>query len=135
MWLMLQQNDPEDFVIATGQKTSVRDFVRMAFAEIGVTLKFKGQGVEEVGFVAASQHPEFALNPGMPVLAIDKAYYRPTEVELLIGDASKARQKLGWAPQHSLQDMIREMVAADLELFRRDKLLQDSGFSIKNQSE
>ncbi len=135
MWLMLQQPEPEDFVVATGKKTSVRDFVRMAFAEIGVTLEFKGSGVEEKGIVVDSKHADYQLQPGAEVLAIDTAYYRPTEVDLLIGDARKAQEKLGWTPKYSLQEMIREMVVADLELFRRDKLLQDAGFAIKKQAE
>ncbi|MCB0533702.1 MAG: GDP-mannose 4,6-dehydratase [Lewinellaceae bacterium] len=135
MWLILQQPEPEDFVVATGQKTSVRDFVRMAFAEVGVSLEFRGSGVEEKGIVTASQHAEFQLQPGTEVLAVDTAYYRPTEVDLLIGDARKAQEKLGWKPKYSLQEMIKEMVAADLELFRRDKLLHDAGFSIKKQAE
>lgn len=135
MWLILQQPEPEDFVVATGQKTSVRDFVRMAFAEVGISLEFRGSGVEEKGIVTASTHSEFRLPAGTEVLAIDTAYYRPTEVDLLIGDARKAQEKLGWKPKYSLQEMIKEMVAADLELFRRDKLLQEAGFSIKKQAE
>jgi len=135
MWLMLQQAEPEDFVVATGKKTSVREFVRMAFAEIGVALEFTGAGVQEKGIVAASKNPEFQLEPGTEVLAIDTAYHRPTEVDQLVGDARKAREKLGWTPKRTLADMIREMVAADLELFRRDKLLQDAGFSVRKQAE
>ncbi len=135
MWLMLQQEEAEDFVIATGTTTSVREFVRLAFAEIGVELEFKGQGDQEVALVQACRNPEFQLAKGTEVLAIDPKYYRPTEVELLLGDATKAREKLGWSPKHSLQDLVQEMVAADLDLFRRDKLLQESGFAVKKQQE
>ena len=135
MWLMLQHPVAEDFVIATGQTISVREFVRMAFAEIGVTLEFQGEGSLETGKVMTSQHPDFQLKAGQEVVAVDPRYYRPTEVDLLIGDASKAREKLGWSPKHSLQELVREMVAADLDLFRRDKLLHDSGFDIKKHYE
>ncbi|MBK6931265.1 MAG: GDP-mannose 4,6-dehydratase [Saprospirales bacterium] len=135
MWRMLQHPVAEDFVIATGQTTAVRDFVRMAFAEIGVTLEFRGHGAQEIGIVAASVHPAFNLKPGTEVVAVDPNYYRPTEVDLLIGDAGKAREKLGWAPRYSLRELVQEMVAADLELFRRDKVLHASGFDIKKQYE
>ncbi len=135
MWLMLQHPEPEDFVIATGQTIAVREFVQRAFAEIGVTLEFKGQGEQEVGVVAQCQNSGFQLKPGTEVVAVDPRYYRPTEVDLLIGDASKAREKLGWIPKHTLNDLVAEMVAADLDLFRRDKLLHDSGFDIKKQFE
>lgn len=135
MWRMLQHPVAEDFVIATGQTISVREFVQMAFAEIGVTLEFQGEGSRETGKVMASQHPDFQLKPGQEVVAVDPRYYRPTEVDLLIGDASKAREKLGWSPKYTLQELVREMVAADLDLFLRDKLLHDSGFDIKKHYE
>ncbi len=135
MWLMLQHPVAEDFVIATGQTTSVRDFVRMAFAEIGIALEFRGQGEQETGVVVACRRPEFQLKAGMEVVAIDPRYYRPTEVDLLVGDATKAREKLGWSPKHSLSALVGEMVAGDLDLFRRDKLLHESGFDIKKQYE
>jgi len=135
MWLMLQQPEAEDFVVATGITTSVRDFVRMSFAETGVTLEFRGQGDQEVGIVAACSNPEYPLPPGTEVVAVDPNYYRPTEVDLLIGDATKAREKLGWAPTRTLAEMVAEMVAADLDLFRRDKVLHESGFAIKKGSD
>ncbi|MBN8666774.1 MAG: GDP-mannose 4,6-dehydratase [Chitinophagales bacterium] len=135
MWRMLQQDKPEDFVIATGITTKVRDFIRMTFAELGVELEFKGAGEKEVGIVKSISHPEFAFKPGQEIIAIDPAYYRPTEVDLLIGDATKARTQLGWTPKYSLQDMVKEMVASDLEFFRKHKLLMDSGFHVLPQFE
>ncbi len=135
MWLMLQQDKPEDFVIATGITTKVRDFIRMTFAELGVELEFKGTGEKEVGIVKSISHPEFAFKPGQEIIAIDPAYYRPTEVDLLIGDATKARTQLGWTPKYSLQDMVKEMVASDLEFFRKHKLLMDAGFHVLPQFE
>ena len=119
MWLMLQQDKPEDFVIATGVKTSVREFTRMAFAEIGVELKFAGKGVDEKGIVVASRNPKFPVPAGKEVVIVDRGYFRPTEVDLLIGDASKAKEKLGWQPRYTLAEMVKEMVAADLTLDRR----------------
>lgn len=135
MWLMLQQPEPEDFVIATGITTSVREFVTLAFAEAGVQIRFEGKGNNEKGIVAAVKNKEVMLEEGREVVAIDTNYYRPTEVDLLVGDASKARLKLGWEPQYSLGDLIKEMVQADIEYFKREKLLRDSGFAVKNQYE
>jgi GDPmannose 4,6-dehydratase len=135
MYLMLQQPEPEDYVVATGITTSVREFVRMAFSEIGVELDFRGSGVDEVGLVASCSHPDFHLKPGTEVLGVDPRYYRPAEVDLLIGDASKAQQKLGWKPRYSLKDLVREMVASDLQLFRRDELLVSNGYDIKREFE
>jgi GDPmannose 4,6-dehydratase len=119
MWRILQQEVPEDFVIATGITTSVRDFVTKAFAEIGVTIVFEGNGVGEKGYVAAVDNDEFFLEPGKQVIAVDPAYFRPTEVDLLIGDATKAKQKLGWTPTTSLSTMVGEMVASDIALLKR----------------
>ncbi len=135
MWKILQQDQPEDWVIATGVTTSVRDFVRMSFEEIGVKLEFTGSGKEERGIVVASDHPEFHIPIGKEVVAVDPGYYRPTEVELLIGDASKAKQKLGWEPKYDLRAMCSEMVISDIELFKRDQLLKEAGFEIKNEYE
>jgi len=135
MWRILQQPQPEDYVIATGVTTPVREFVRMAFAEIGVELEFKGKDDKEVGIVVASNNPDFVVPPGKEVVAVDARYYRPTEVDLLIGDASKAQQKLGWKPHYSLPMLVKEMVDADVQLFRKERILKESGFHIKNQYE
>jgi GDPmannose 4,6-dehydratase len=135
MWLMLQQDKPEDFVIATGVTTEVRDFVRMAFAEVGVELEFKGEQENEVGIVKSCSNPAYQLVIGTEVVKVDPAYYRPTEVELLIGNPAKANQKLGWKPKYDLKGLVEEMVAADLDIFKKEKLLKDSGFKIKNQFE
>jgi GDPmannose 4,6-dehydratase len=135
MWRILQQPEPEDYVIATGVTTPVREFVRMAFAQIGVELEFKGKNDKEVGIVAASDNPDFVIPPGKEVVAVDARYYRPTEVDLLIGDASKAKQKLGWTPHYTLPMLVKEMVDADVQLFRKERVLKDSGFDIKNQYE
>jgi GDPmannose 4,6-dehydratase len=135
MWRILQQPQPEDYVIATGVTTPVREFVRMAFAQIGVELEFRGKEDKEVGIVTASNNPDFVLPPGKEVVAVDARYYRPTEVDLLIGDATKAQQKLGWIPHYTLPMLVKEMVDADVQLFRKERILKDSGFDIKNQYE
>ena len=114
MWRILQQDEPEDFVIATGVTTRVREFVKMAFAEVGVELAFTGEGVDEVGTVVSCKNPAYQLPAGKQVVAVDPAYFRPTEVDLLIGDATKAKTKLGWEPKHSLAQLVKEMVASDL---------------------
>jgi GDPmannose 4,6-dehydratase len=135
MWLILQQDKPEDFVIATGETNTVRDFIRLSFAEVGVELEFKGSGADEKGIVKSSSNKDFALAPGQEVVAVDPRYFRPTEVELLIGDPTKAQTLLGWKPEYDLASLVREMVAADLELFRREKLLKDAGYKVLNQFE
>lgn len=134
-WMILQQEKPEDFVIATGVTTSVRDFVKMSFREIGVELEFKGEGIDEVGIVVSSTNPDFLLEIGKEVVAVDPQYFRPTEVELLIGDPTKAKIKLGWQPKYDLSMLCSEMVQADIELFKREQLLKDAGFKIKNEFE
>ena len=133
MWLILQQDKPEDYVIATGVTTSVRDFIRIAFEKIGVELEFKGSGVEEVGLVRSSSG-EFNFQEGQELVKVDPRYFRPTEVDLLIGDATKARN-LGWAPKYTLDALITEMVEADLHAFRQEKLLIESGFDVTRQFE
>jgi GDPmannose 4,6-dehydratase len=133
MWLMMQQAKPDDYVIATGVTTSVRDFIKMAFERVGVELEFKGTGIHEHGVVLSSTD-EYAFSVGQEVVRIDPSYFRPTEVDLLIGDASKAR-KLGWKPNYSLQDLVTEMVEADLQSFKQQKMLIDSGFTITRQYE
>jgi GDPmannose 4,6-dehydratase len=135
MWLILQQDQPEDFVIATGVTTTVRDFVKMAFAELGILLAFKGKDDNEYAEVVSCDNPLFQVPLGKKVVAVDPKYYRPTEVDLLIGDSSKAREKLGWTPKYDLAALVKEMVQADVELFRREKILKESGFEIKNQYE
>ena len=123
MWLMLQQETPEDFVIATGTTTSVRDFVRMAFAEAGIELEFKGEGLEEIGIVTACNNPDYQLEIGKTVVAVDPRYFRPTEVDLLLGDATKARQKLGWKPKYDLPALVKDMMTSDLAIFEEEKYL------------
>ncbi len=130
MWRMLQHPSPEDFVIATGKKTSVRDFCKMAFAAAGIQVDFKGQGGNETAVVEKIEGNNAVVKPGQVVVQIDPRYYRPTEVELLIGDASKARTKLGWEPRHTLQELVEEMVKADLKLFGKDVLLKEEGYKI-----
>ena len=125
MWRMLQQEEPEDFVLATGVTTTIREFTERAFAEVGITLEWSGNGVDEKGRDAKS---------GNILVSIDHAYFRPTEVDLLIGDASKAREKLGWQPTCNLQQMIEEMIKADLEETRKDQLLQSGGFQTNGGS-
>lgn len=135
MWLMLQQETPDDYVIATGVTTSVRDFVKMAFLEIGVSLKFKGEGIEEIAVVDSCSNPDFQLPEGMVVVKIDSDYHRPTEVDLLIGDASKCREKLNWSPKYSLGDLVKEMMEADLKLFQKEKYLRDGGHDTLDYNE
>jgi GDPmannose 4,6-dehydratase len=135
MYLMLQQEQPEDYVVATGVTTTVREFVKKSFAEAGIEVAFSGKDEKEKGIVVKSTNPAYPVETGKEVVVIDPRYYRPTEVDLLIGDASKAQKQLGWKPKYNLDMLVKEMVAADLELFKREKLLQDSGYSIKNQFE
>ncbi|HEY6082282.1 MAG TPA: GDP-mannose 4,6-dehydratase [Chitinophagaceae bacterium] len=119
MWLMLQQEKPEDYVIATGQTTTVRDFVKMAFAELGIQVSFKGRGREEKGYVVKCTQAAYQLPEGKEIVSIDERYFRPTEVDLLIGDAAKAKKQLGWTPKYDLPALVREMVQADVKLFAR----------------
>ena len=133
MWLILQQEKAEDFAIATGVTTSVRDFVKIAFEEIGVELAFKGEGIEERAFVVACKNPKYSLEIGKEVLAVDPRYFRPTEVDLLIGDPTKSKTILGWKPKYDLKALVKEMVQCDLDLFRKDQVLKAAGFEVKNQ--
>ncbi len=135
MWLILQQEKAEDFVIATGVTTTVRDFVKLAFEEIGIGLEFKGKDDQEYAEIISCTNPDYQVEIGRKVVSVDSKYFRPTEVDLLIGDASKAYQKLGWKPKYNLAALVKEMVQADVDLFRREKILRESGFSIKNQFE
>ena len=130
-WLMLQQTEAEDFVIATGKQVSVREFITRSAAQLGVTLRFEGQGIHEVGMVQAITGDKApALAVGQVVVKIDPRYFRPTEVETLLGDATKARQKLGWVPEITLDQMIEEMVAHDLDQARRHALLKHHGYEV-----
>ncbi|MDR1022780.1 MAG: GDP-mannose 4,6-dehydratase [Prevotellaceae bacterium] len=135
MWLMLQQEKPEDYVIATGVTTPVRDFIRMAFAELGVELEFEGKGVNEVAKVKSCCSSEYQLEKGRVVLRVNPKYYRPTEVDLLIGDPGKAKKQLGWQPQYDLPALVKDMMASDVALFKRDKYLLQGGHKILNQHE
>ena len=135
MYLILQQDEPEDFVIATGITTPVREFVRLSFAEVGIVIEFKGIGVDEKGYVVSCSNTAYQLETGKEVVNVDSKYFRPTEVELLIGDPSKCKQKLGWHPKYDLKGLVKEMIAADLQLFEREKLLKNFGYTIKNQFE
>lgn len=135
MYLILQQETPTDYVIATGVTTRVREFVRMAFAEVGITIEFKGEGVDEKGYVVSCDSPDFQVEIGKEVVAVDPKYFRPTEVELLIGDPTKSKTVLGWTPKYDLKMLVEDMMTADVNHFRKEKLLKESGYTIKNQFE
>ncbi len=130
MWLMLQQESPEDFVIATGKSTSVRSFIQKAFNQVGLQIEFEGSGINEVGILQNSIEGS-DLTPGSELVAVDSNYFRPTEVDLLIGDASKAREKLGWQPKYDVDALIEQMVEHDLALFKKEKHLKHAGFTVK----
>jgi GDPmannose 4,6-dehydratase len=127
-WLMLQQDHPEDFVIATGVQYSVRQFVEFAAAELGISLRFAGEGVDEVGIVDSVSGSQAKVKPGDVIVRVDPRYFRPTEVETLLGDPTKAREKLGWTPTTSLHELVKEMVLADYSSARRDALVKLAGF-------
>lgn len=135
MWLMLQQDTPDDYVIATGITTSVREFVEMAFSELGISLKFLGEGEKEVGVVDSCSNAEFQLAQGEVVVRVDPDYHRPTEVDLLIGDANKCREKLSWSPRYTLEELVQEMMEADLRLFQKEKFLRDGGYDTLDYNE
>jgi GDPmannose 4,6-dehydratase len=135
MWRILQHDTPEDFVLATGETTEIREFIRMAFKEVGIEIEFTGEGVDEKGSVVACHNPAYQLPIGQEILAIDPRYFRPTEVDLLIGDATKARTKLGWVPKYNVQMLCAEMVEKDLELFQKEQYLKEAGFEILSQYE
>ena len=135
MWLMLQQDTPDDYVIATGVTTTVRDFVKLAFAEVGVELEFKGEGVDEIGVIKKSNNPDYQLEEGKVVVKVDPAYFRPTEVELLIGDPTKAKTKLGWEPEYDLPALVKDMMESDIEIMKREKYLKDGGHRVMNYFE
>ncbi len=135
MWLMLQQDKPDDYVVATGVTTAVREFVRMAFAEVGIEIEFKGSGIKETGIVKRCSKPEYQIKPGTEIVKVDENYFRPTEVDLLIGDATKAKENLGWTPSYTLSQLVGEMVASDIDAFKREKHLITGGFAIKGSIE
>jgi GDPmannose 4,6-dehydratase len=143
MWLILQQETAEDFVIATGVTTTVRDFVRMAFAELGIEIEFSGKGEQEKGVIIDIDEERLAqlnidkslIKFGQTVVKVDPAYYRPTEVDLLIGDPTKANTKLGWTPKYDLQMLVTDMVQSDLHLMRKEEYLKQGGFETLNYFE
>ena len=135
MYLILQQEKPEDFVIATGVTTRVREFVRMAFVEVGITIEFKGEGVDEKGYITACTNDEYKVEIGKEVVAVDPRYFRPTEVELLIGDPTKSQTQLGWKPKYDLLALVQDMMQADIKLVKKDKYLQDGNFKTLNYFE
>ncbi len=135
MWLILQQDTAEDYVIATGVTTTVRDFVRMAFAEVGIELEFKGEKEQEVAVIKACTNPEFQVAIGTEVVRVDPAYYRPTEVELLIGDPTKSKEKLGWEPEYDLAGLVKDMMESDVKLMKKDRYLKDGGYEVLNYFE
>ncbi|CAA6814159.1 MAG: GDP-mannose 4,6-dehydratase (EC [uncultured Campylobacterales bacterium] len=128
MWMILQADEPEDWVIATGQTTTVRDFVRMAFEYVGVELEFVGQGVDEKAIIKKCKNAKYSFEIGQEVVSVDPKYFRPTEVDLLLGDPSKAEQKLGWEREYKLQDLVYEMMQSDLKLMTKDVYLQEGGY-------
>jgi len=135
MWMILQADQPEDWVIATGVTTTVRDFVSMAFKQVGISLEFKGIGVDEKAYVTACSKQEFQLAIGKEVLSVDPTYFRPTEVDLLIGDPSKAKNKLGWVPEHDLASLVKDMMESDIDLMKKDVVLLKAGHEILKQAE
>lgn len=135
MWMILQAEEAEDWVIATGKTNTVRDFVRMCFAHVGVELEFKGEGAAERGYVKKCSNPDYQLEIGKEVISVDEKYFRPTEVELLIGDATKAREKLGWIPKYDLAGLVEDMMSSDLVLMKKQQYLKDGGYTIKNYFE
>ncbi|RZV31496.1 MAG: GDP-mannose 4,6-dehydratase, partial [Chromatiales bacterium] len=126
MWLMLQQDQPDDYVIATGEQYSVRDFIAAAGGELGMDIEWQGEGLDEVGT---------DRNTGKPIIAVDPRYFRPTEVETLLGDPTKARKQLGWAARTPFLQLVKEMVAADLETARRSAVLKEAGYEVRDPQE
>ncbi len=144
MWLILQHNKPDDWVIATGKTTSVRDFVRMAFEYVGIKLRFEGKGIDEVGIVDSIDKEKFKQTTdnkfsdkliNKTVLEVDPRYFRPTDVDLLIGDPSKAEKELGWKREFDLKDLVNDMMQNDLKLMKKDEYLKQAGYRIMNYFE
>ena len=132
MWMILQADEAEDWVIATGKTTSVRDFVKMSFAEVGIVLDFIGEGVDEKAVVKSCNNSEYQIKVGTEVLSVDPKYYRPTEVDLLIGDPTKANTKLGWTSEFDLKSLVKDMMSGDIKLMKQDQYLKDGGFKTIN---
>ena len=132
MWMILQADEPEDWVIATGKTTSVRDFVKFSFAEVGIELDFIGNGVDEKAVVKSCDNPEYQIQVGTEVLSVDPKYYRPTEVDLLVGDPTKANTKLGWIPEYNLKSLVKDMMSSDIKLMKQDQYLKDGGYKTLN---
>ena len=135
MWMVLQAEVAEDWVIATGTTTTVRDFVCMSFAEVGIDLEFTGIGIAEKAVVKACNNPKYQIRIGKEVLTVDPKYFRPTEVDLLIGDPTKANTKLGWIPEHDLASLVKDMMQSDVKLMQKDQYLKDGGYSTLNYFE
>lgn len=135
MWMILQAEKPEDWVIATGVTTTVRDFVRMAFGEVGIELEFKGEGLDEKAFVKACKNKAYQIEIGKEVLSVDPTYFRPTEVDLLIGDPTKAKEQLGWVPEYDLASLVKDMMISDVQLMKKDVDLLKAGHEILKQAE
>jgi GDPmannose 4,6-dehydratase len=135
MWMILQAEEPEDWVIATGVTTTVRDFVRFAFEEVGIEVAFTGEGVDEKAYVVTCNHKDFQVAIGKEVLSVDASYFRPTEVDLLIGDPTKAKEKLGWIPEHDLASLVKDMMKSDIDLMKKNVILLRAGHEILKQAE
>ena len=135
MWMILQADEPEDWVIATGRTTTVREFVKMAFNYVGIELQFVGTGVDEYAVVKKCSNDKYNVKIGQVVVKVDSRYFRPTEVDLLIGDPTKANTKLGWLPKYSLEDLVNEMMASDLKMMTKDQYLKDGGYAVMNYFE
>ena len=135
MWMILQAEKPEDWVIATGKTTTVREFVRLSFAEVGVELEFRGMGVNEKASVVKCNNPDFKIEIGKEVLSIDPSYFRPTEVDLLIGDPTKSKTKLGWVSEYDLESLVKDMMQSDVTLMQKDQYLKKGGYSANNYYE
>jgi len=144
MYLILQQDEPDDYVIATGITTAVRGFIQKAFNYLGINIEYKGSGTEEVGLMSEIDFSRLEeiigkkvkyLKPGMEIIKVDPFYYSPTEVDLLVGDATKAREVLGWQPKYNLDMLVEDMVASDIKLMKKDEYLKQGGFRVQPQIE
>ena len=135
MYLILQQEQPDDYVIATGITTEIRDFVKMAFMELGIEIEFKGKGVDEKGFIKACNDSKYNLETGKEILSVDPTYFRPTEVDILVGDPSKAKSRLNWEPEYDLKGLIKDMVHSDIKLMQKEQFLKNGGYKTLNYFE